>query len=298
MHSNSLPDADTRITYPDGATSSVGRVVFIAELTDGRIGVILDQTAFHPVDTAWPDQPANRGTLEFDGHSVPVLDAVIGGIHDGELFVGTDVPVRTGTDGWVFTVVHVVAGAESSSAPLSVPAVGTQVRVEVDDAFRRELSAGHTACHLASLALDAALTDAWTKPVTGDALGNPAFDSLAIQTSRIHANGSVDTYRVGKSLRKKGFDTSVLDDLAAIEARANAQLAKWVTAGGPVRIVRTDDAITARRSWVCELPDATAEIPCGGTHVDDLSALGGVTVSLAVQQVTGGLEVEMRTTVA
>ncbi|GAA2178493.1 hypothetical protein GCM10009847_08880 [Leucobacter tardus] len=262
----------------------------VAGLADGRTGVILDQTAFHPVDTAWPDQPADRGTLHFDGTEAAVVDAVIGAVHDGALYVGSDVPVRTGTADWTFTVVHVIAEEG--------PAVGTEVRVEVDTEYRRALSAGHTACHLASLALDAALTDAWTKTVPLDALGAPAFDALAIQTSRIHPDGSVDTYRVGKSLRKKGFDTSAFDDLAPIEQLANAQLADWVASAATVRIDRDDEAITARRRWVCELPDSGASIPCGGTHVSSLSELGSVTVSLSTQSVTGGIELEMRTTIS
>lgn len=290
MHAAPLPRTDTRISYPDGATSSIGHVVHVTELADGRTGVILDQTAFHPVDTAWPDQPADRGTLHFDGTEAAVVDAVIGAVHDGVLYVGSDVPVRTGTADWTFTVVHVIAEEG--------PAVGTEVRVEVDAEYRRALSAGHTACHLASLALDAALANAWSKTVPLDALGSPAFDALAIQTSRIHPDGSVDVYRVGKSLRKKGFDASALDDLASLEQRANAQLADWVATGATVHIARSDDAITARRSWECALPDSGASIPCGGTHVSSLSELGSVTASLSAQQVTGGVELEMRTTVA
>ncbi|GAA2723328.1 hypothetical protein [Cellulomonas aerilata] len=112
----------------------------------------------------------------------------------------------------------------------SPPAVGEHIRVDVDQDHRAGLSAAHTACHLAALAA------AWTKPVPTDALGNPAFDALAIQSSRIQPYRSVDTYRIGKSLRRKGFTTTTLDDPSAVAERVNAQLAHWIGAGGAVRI--------------------------------------------------------------
>jgi alanyl-tRNA synthetase len=283
-----LPTADTRVTYPDGDTSSSGTVLHVEPLDDARSAVLLDVTAFHPVDTAWPDQPTDRGTMTTDAGTQPIVDAVTGGIHDGILHLGADLPVRTGTEGWVFVVAHVIEGDR--------PVVGSTARVEVDRGARAALSAGHTACHLASLALDAALADAWTKPAPTDSLGNPAFDSLAIQESRITPGGSVDTYRIGKSLRRKGFIPTVLDDLSTVAAVANARLAKWVGAGGAVRIERDGDGLSERRMWVCELPEGRTGIPCGGTHVHDLSEFAGISVALSVHDVEGGRELTMVTT--
>ena len=285
----SLPASDTLVTYPAGDTTSAGTVLHVEPLADGRLVVLLDRTALHPVDTAWPDQPADRGVLVTDTGRVPVVDAVTGGIHEGELHLGPDLPVRTGTEGWTFVVGHVVEDA---------PEVGAQVQVEVDRELRTALSAGHTACHLAALALDAALADAWTKAVAADSLGHPAFDSLAIQSSRIHPHGSTDVYRIGKSLRKKGFQVTVLDDLTSVAAAANARLASWVAAGAPVRIERSSEELSARRTWVCELPEGRTDIPCGGTHVTDVADLGAITVSLEVEQGEGGLLLTMETRTA
>lgn len=146
--------------------------------------------------------------------------------------------------------------------------------------------------------LDAALRDAWSKPAPLDALGHPAFDQLAIQRSQIVADGSLDTYRIGKSLRRKGFDPAGLDDTEVIAARANALLADWVAGGGAVRIERTDEGLSARRRWVCDLPEGAVSIPCGGTHVRTLAELDAVTVALSTRAVDGGLELDMRTHVA
>lgn len=285
-----LPDHDTLVTYPDGAVSSTGKVLHVEALDDGRSAVLLDRTALHPVDTAWPDQPADRATLRWGDDVRTLADGLTGGIHEGELHLGADLPVRGGAAGWIFVVAHVIDGPP--------PAPGTSVTVEVDAEYRRALSAGHTGCHLASLALDAALGEAWSKPVPLDALGHPAFDQLAIQRSRIVAHGSLDTYRIGKSLRRKGFDPAALDDPATLAARTNALLDSWVATGADVRIERTDEELSARRRWVCALADGTVSIPCGGTHVRSLTELDAVTVTLITRPVDGGIELEMQTQVA
>ncbi len=285
-----MPTSDTRVSYPDGDTASTGTVLHVEPLADGRSAVLLDRTAFHPVDTAWPDQPADRGRMRWSDGEVEIVDGVTGGVHEGELKLGRELPVRMGAPGWTFVVGHIVEG--------EAPAVGAEVGVTVDAGHRRALSAGHTACHLASLALDAALADAWTKPVPTDALGAPGFDAAAIQTSRIEEFGSADVYRVGKSLRKKGFDVAALDDLDAVAARANAALAGWVASGAAIRIDRADDAISARRTWVCELPGQEARIPCGGTHLTSLKGVGSITVALELADVEGGRELRMRTSIA
>ncbi|WP_342000779.1 metal-dependent hydrolase [Microbacterium sp. LWH7-1.2] len=279
----------TVVTYPAGAVSSRGTVVHVADAGEGRWAVVLDETAFHPVDTAWPDQPADRGMLRVGDAELSVIDAVVGATQGDGLLLGPDVPVRTGTDGWTFVVAHIV---ESGAGV----AVGDTVDVTVDAAYRAALSAGHTACHLASLAFDAALAGAWRKEVQTDALGAPAFDALAIQESRILPDGSRDVYRIGKSLRRKGFDPAALDDLDALAARVDAQLAEWIAAGGAVRIERDGEALADRRAWVCELPGAEARIPCGGTHVASLHELVAATVSFEAAPMDGGLELVMTTT--
>jgi alanyl-tRNA synthetase len=285
-----LPTSDTSVTYPDGATSSTGTVLHVEPLADGASAILLDTTAFHPVDTAWPDQPADRGTMTSSRGTQPIVDGVTGGIHEGVLHLGADLPVRSGTEGWIFVVAHVVEGEP--------PAVGESIGVDVDADYRAALSAAHTACHLASLALDAALSTAWTKTAPTDALGNPAFDALAIERSQIHAGGSTDTYRVGKSLRRKGFTPAALDDPAAVTAQVEAQLGEWISTGGAVRIERADPGLSARRTWVCELPEARIAIPCGGTHVADIAELARVTTSLTTTAVDGALELVMESTVA
>lgn len=286
----SLPAADTAVTYPDGDLASIGTVLHVQSLDDGRTAVLLDRTAFHAVDPVWPDQPADAGALVVDGRSVPVVGAVVGATDGTTLHVG-DAPVRTGTPGWAFVVCHLVEDAAGIEP-------GVTAQVEVDPELRRALSTGHTACHLASLALDDALAALWTKEVPLDGRGKPAFDQLAIASSRILPDGSVDEYRIGKSLRKKGFAAAELPAaLAGATEAANALLAQWVAAGDDVAISieRDGDGLGERRRWRASLPDGTVEIPCGGTHLRSLHGLSAIHVDLDYDAEASSLT--MRTTV-
>ncbi|GAA2306775.1 hypothetical protein GCM10010149_65740 [Nonomuraea roseoviolacea subsp. roseoviolacea] len=247
-----------------------------------RHGLVVSETPFHPLDHTWPDQPADRGTIG----GLPVVDCVTGAWSDGEIHLGADIPARRGAEGWQWLVVHV------TDAPLPV---GESVELAVDPAYRAALSAGHTACHLAALALNAALADRWRKEPALDALGRPDFDQTAITSSRIEPDASVDVYRLGKSLRKKGFTAEGLDTaLAAVAAAVNDRLKAWVAADAPVRLDVPGPELTARRTWHCSLPEGEASIPCGGTHVTRTSELGAVTVELALEE---GTTLTMRTTV-
>ncbi|MGN6741763.1 MAG: metal-dependent hydrolase, partial [Amnibacterium sp.] len=167
-----LPESDTLVSFPDGAVAADAVVLHTEPLPDGRIGVVLDRTPFHPVDLAWPDQGPDRGVLVAVDAEWPVLDVLIGGTRGEDLLVGDALPVRAGTEGWVFVVVHVVP----SDADL---AEGARVRAAVDTDLRVALSAGHTACHLASLALESAHAGARSKPGPVDDHGAPAVDLLA-----------------------------------------------------------------------------------------------------------------------
>ncbi|WP_104199872.1 metal-dependent hydrolase [Cryobacterium sp. Y29] len=275
-----LPTEDTRVLYPSGAIDTQATVLHSEPLGDGRFAVLLDATCVHPVDAGWPDQGPDLALLHHGAAFWPVEDCIVGATDGSTLYIGDDIPVAKGTPGWAFVVVHVVDATGLNA--------GDTVTVEVDDGLRDATSAGHTSCHLASLALNDALSGRWKKEVRPDALGAPDFDGLAIDESLIGPNASVDTYRLGKSLRKKGFSVDGLAEaLASVEATVNATLAGWVGTHAEVRIDRDGYLLTDRRYWVCELPDASVRIPCGGTHVTSLGTLGAVTVTLTLHDLNG-----------
>lgn len=273
-----LPTTDTVVTYSAGDLTSESRVLHVEPLDDGRVAVLLDRTACHPVDAGWPDQGADRAVLDAGDVTIEVLDAVVAATDGESLFIGADIPVRKGTEGWAFVVAHLVG----EDAGLTE---GDSVTVEVDPAYRAAISAGHSACHLAALALDAALAGAWSKD-------NRGFDAAANETSTILERGSVDTYRVGKSVRKAGFDPAALDDPDALAAQVNEILATY---SGAIRIERDGELLTDRRFWVADLPGGEARIACGGTHVSSVAELGTVTVTLQTRQLEGAVGMTMTT---
>lgn len=290
-----LPDSATLVTYPAGALVAEATVLHVAPAADGLAAVITDVTSFHPVDAAWPDQPADQGVLRAARGEVPIVDAVVAATDGTELHLGADIPVRKGTEGWAFLVAHLVTAD-------GAPAEGERVEIAADAPTRDALSVGHTACHLASLALNRALAERWSKPAREDALGAPDFDGAACASSRIGANGSVDRYRLNKSVRRSGFDTGSItaDSLDALTTEVDATLAAWRGAAGSgsgaVRIEREGEALTDRRSWVAELPEGTARIACGGTHAASVADLGEVRVSFALDDDQGTPVLVMTTT--
>ncbi len=286
-----LPSADTRVTYPAGELEATARVVHLAPAGDGRLAIITDVTSFHPIDAAWPDQPADAGTITVGGVDVAVRDAVVAATDGEALALGDDIPVRKGTEGWAFLVAHLVDEG-------TAVAEGDEVVIRADVATRRSLSLGHTACHAASLALNQALAARWSKPARTDALGSPDFDGIAIASSRIEPNGSVDRYRLNKSLRRAGFDVAGLaDDLDALGDAVSQTVAAWAAAGASVHVERDGDLLTDRRRWVAELPDGVARIDCGGTHASSLADVAGARVSLELGDDSGTPILTMRTQV-
>lgn len=266
----------TVVSFPDGSLTADGLVTRVESTPDGVV-IVTDTTPFHPVDHTWPDQPGDSGVLTIGAERTHVTEALMAAVSDtGEFATGADIPVKRGAEGWTWLVGHRLDG----DAPASLVA-GASVRLDVDAGRRAGLSRGHTACHLASLALDLAVADLWRKDPGTDALGTPDFEGRANQSSRIHDDGSVDEYRLGKSLRRAGFDTETFGStLAAREASVNAQLAAWVASAAPSRIEVDGPTIVDRRRWHCALPEGEAVILCGGTHVSSLAEFSSITVSL------------------
>ncbi|WP_026313522.1 metal-dependent hydrolase [Actinomadura flavalba] len=277
----------TQVTFPQGDVTAWSRVVETVRV-DGGQGVVTAASPFHPLDPSWPDQPGDTGLLQSDGLEMKIVDCVTGAAEasGGPLLIGSDIPARRGDPAWDWVVVHVVER--------SVP-VGADVRLMVDADRRNALSAGHTGCHLMALALNAALAGRWRKDVPADGLGHPDFDRAAVTRSRIVRDGSVDTYRIGKSLRKKGFDADGLAAaLPAVAGHMEDRLAAWIATDAPISIAAPDPGLAALRRWRCALPEGTAEIPCGGTHLTHLGDLGTLTVALELSEAGDELVVETR----
>ncbi|EGR1859231.1 alanyl-tRNA editing protein [Vibrio cholerae] len=269
----------TEVTFPQGITSLETQVMLLQTHQNG-MDIVTYSTPFHPVSHIWPDHPADRGILIWQGSEYAVTDCVVGAIEQasGHLYVGNDIPVKREESGWLFVVVHrlgeVIAACQ----------VGDKVQLQVDTQYQASLSRGHSAGHLAYLALNKVLAlGYWRKDAERkDPQGYFDFNSYAQISSDVTPDCSTDVYRLGKTLRKRGLNSDdVLRDLSFIEQKTNEQLAQWLALASPIRLECTGSTLTDSRYWECDLHEANiARIPCGGTHCKGLTAFQSIQVTL------------------
>ncbi|MFI6066788.1 hypothetical protein ACIA47_16235 [Micromonospora sp. NPDC051227] len=271
---------ETRIGYPHGQTEGCGRVLAVlpyAAAGDTSRVVVTDRTPFHPVDHTWPDQPADHGMISFGPTAVPVVDTQILSVEPatGEVRIGPEVSARRGDRDRVFAVGHIVKPVEADIAEW----VGQIVSLEVDVVRRAALSAAHTGCHLVAFAVNECVDGLWTKDAIRDSRGNRNFDAAALLDTRHHVGGSIDRYRLGKSLRKRGFNhPALIAELDAHVLRANDLLAAWLASQADVTVTGSSDRLTADRVWRCAI-SPPAVMRCGGTHVSDLGQIAAIDIS-------------------
>lgn len=271
----------TEVLFTQGITQAIAQVSWV-EQTDSSICVVTDNTPFHPVSHIWADHPADKGFLVFEGKQHAVTDCVTGAfdIENNKLYKGADIPVKRGKAGWHFVVVHELAAGLLLN-------VNDTVELIVDADYQAALSRGHSAGHLASFALNKVLEQAyWRKDASRkDALNNRDFHSYAQELSLVSENQSTDTYRLGKTLKKRGLNVvEMLIDLATIEAKVNDVLATWITTQAPVLMKREGDLLTDSRFWCCDLGiGESITMPCGGSHVQSLAEYNTIKITLTLK---------------
>ncbi|MGL6025612.1 MAG: alanyl-tRNA editing protein, partial [Vibrio sp.] len=186
----------TEVTFPQGITTLDSQIMLCQPHSAGG-DVVTYRTPFHPVSHIWPDHPADRGLLIWQGEQYPLSQCLVGAIEQasGRLYVGEDIPVKRSESGWVFVVVHRL---DVVSAALQV---GDHVQLIVDAAYQASLSRGHSAGHLAYLALNKVLAQSyWRKDAERkDAHGYFDFNSYAQVSSYVTPDCSTDSYRLGKT---------------------------------------------------------------------------------------------------
>lgn len=241
--------------------------------------LVTEQTPFHPVSHIWPDHPADRGMVKVNDVNHDITDCQVGAVEleTKQLFVGHDIPVKRDTEGWVFVVVHHIDEAIEL-------ADGSEIELTVDAEHQQALSRGHSAGHLSSLAINKVLHhDFWRKePTRCDELGYFDFHSYAQTKSIVSPDCSTDTYRLGKTLRKRGLNSAdFVSQLDEIAEKINQQLEQWRVNGAAVVMRKEGEALTDSRYWQCDLGEEAGliEIPCGGTHINSLTEYEQLTVS-------------------
>ncbi|MCL9783774.1 alanyl-tRNA editing protein [Vibrio sp. S4M6] len=252
--------------------------VQLVQQNNGTHYVVTDVTPFHPVSHIWPDHPSDKGSITLaNGQQLDVTGCQVGAIElaTGALYVGQDIPVKRETDGWIFVVVHCIDTE-------TMIEVNDSVQLNVDKDYQQALSRGHSAGHLSYLALNKVLADGyWRKEADRrDPHGYYDFNSYAQVSSFVTEDKCVDTYRLGKTIRKRGLNSAdMLADLSQIEQKVNELLVKWLSLGSPIEVHCEGERLTDSRYWRCDLNEGqTAEIACGGTHVGSLADFSHITV--------------------
>src|SRR5690554_1149610 len=95
-----LPSRDTIVTYPAGGLTATSTIVHVERLNPTRFAVVLESTPCHPVDPGWPDQGSDRATISWEEETFALADCVLGATDGVKLYIGEDIPVRKGTEGW------------------------------------------------------------------------------------------------------------------------------------------------------------------------------------------------------
>jgi len=271
----------TKVLFTQGITQSLTQVSWV-EQAGSSIYVVTEQTPFHPVSHIWPDHPADKGFLVYEGKQYAVIDCVTGAfdIENNKLYTGSDIPVKRGEAGWHFVVVHELVSDLVLTERDSVELV-------VDADYQAALSRGHSAGHLASYALNKVLEQTyWRKDASRkDVLNNRDFHSYAQVLSLVSENKSTDRYRLGKTLKKRGLNVAdMLTELESIETKVNDVLATWLATQAPVVMKREGDTLTDSRFWCCDLGvGESITMPCGGSHVKSLTEYNAIKIALTLK---------------
>lgn len=260
----------TQVLFAQPQWQAVAEIQLCVPAKQGGSWLVTDQTPFHPVSHIWPDHPADHGVIEIEGCRYDVAGCYTGAVElaTGTLYVDADIPVKRDEPGWVFVVVHHLGQALEAK-------LGSRVELMVDKTYQQGLSRGHSGGHLSSLALNKVLHhDFWRKDASRkDEMGHYDFHSYAQTQSRVSEDCSTDTYRLGKTLRKRGLNSAdLLQRLDEVAIKVNQQLEQWCQEGANVMIRCEGKALTDSRYWQCKFTDGQLiEIPCGGTHIQSLA---------------------------
>jgi len=267
----------TQVTFTQGVHQLLSRVQYSRQHDDCTL-VVTEATPFHPASHIWPDHPADKGTLSIATTHYEIINCLTGAwdCSNQQLYVGTDIPVKRGEPGWHFVVVHQLpAGVKLT--------YGSEVTLSVDATYQQALSRGHSGAHLAAMALNKVLQqDFWRKAATRlDALQHYDFHGYAEETSFVAEDTCVDIYRMGKTLKKRGFNKDdFLSALPQVQARVNAQLDYWRASGVTISMAREGDNLTDSRYWSCIIDDTKVCMPCGGTHVQSMADFSSLAIEL------------------
>ena len=268
---------DTLITFQQGDTNGISTILASINLNEEECAIFCKKTPFHPVNSRWSDQPGDKGNIMVEEHTIPVIDTQTWCFNRSTMEIKSHNAIkRSDSHAWLLLIAHIVLKKE---CPPNL--IGKNVELNVDKAYRHHLSAQHTGCHISILAFNQHLNPFWKKQIEKDPLDSFDFNANAIETSKISENNSIDRFRIGKSLRKKGFNHSLfLENFHTIPNQVNNTLKTWLATPAKITMLSDAETLSSQRTWCCNLNGIPVKIPCGGTHLDSTSALEKIEVAL------------------
>ncbi|CAM3227522.1 hypothetical protein [Xenorhabdus nematophila] len=269
--------SESKASFMTGQLSLDAVVIDIFKYNDGYI-VITDNSPFYPENYKWGDQKSDVGVIEFNNHILNIVKTYTAAVIDGQIYIDQNIPDKLNAEDKLIPAHYL----ESLNGLEDKFILGENIKLSVDAETRHKISAAHSMAHFMSLALNKAANKYWNKGYETDSLGNFNLDKAAIFKSSISELKSIDIYRFGKSIKKKGFDkSSFMENIDSTSEEINLILKNWLSIGSEIQVEYTSKNIEDLRLWKSTVENKPVVIPCGGTHIKNIEEIKDVKVEIS-----------------
>ncbi|WP_391528293.1 hypothetical protein [Photorhabdus akhurstii] len=268
----------TEASFMLGTLTLESHIIGVMKYEDGTL-LITQDSPFYPKNYKWPDQLHDNGIISIGDKELAVTKVYTAGLIDSHLYIDQEITKQTTSPDKIMPA-HYLPDLHGIS---ETDLIGKTVTLSVNDETRYKVSAAHSMAHFMSLALNKATNHIWSKVYDTDDLGSYNLDKAAIYQSSITELKSVDIYRFGKSLKKKGFDKNILiENLDKINREVNNTLNNWLSQGAEITIEYKSKEINDTRLWKSTIDSKVVTIPCGGTHINNINEVKDVNVEIKI----------------
>ncbi|MDC9595674.1 hypothetical protein [Xenorhabdus anantnagensis] len=270
-------------SFMTGQLSLDAVIIDIFKYNNGYI-IITDNSPFYPENYKWGDQKSDVGVIAFSTHILNIVKTYTAAVIDGRIYIDQNIPNKLSSEDKLIPALYLESlnGLEEKIILDEKIIIGKRVKLSVDAEVRHKISAAHSMAHFMSLALNKVANKYWNKNYDTDSLGNFNLDKASIFKSSISELQSVDIYRFGKSIKKKGFDKAAfLQDIDSVNEEMNLTLKNWLSVGSEIQVEYISKNIEDLRLWKSTVENHPVVIPCGGTHIKNTEEIEDVKVEIS-----------------